>query len=196
MCRKANLFIFSLGRTHTVGMQREPFSWLLYMHMDFFLHLFTKAKTLFLKYVYKIGQTSAVVLVLSLPFFEKIRAQTGNTTRRQKDQEGPKVSPHTPLISLEYNGVELECSAFDKWPSTWDRQARSTAKIHLDVPSHFYFHCLPGIQWEQYQISHRYFLLHPLMLKESKKSHHTAPQKGFSSQNKTILIHVATCPWH
>lgn len=40
-------------------------------------------------------------------------------------------------------------------------------------------------------------LLHPLMLKESKKSHHTAPKKGFPNQNKAILIHnVATCPPH
>lgn len=40
-------------------------------------------------------------------------------------------------------------------------------------------------------------LLHPLMLKESKKSHCTAPEKGFPSQNKVILIHnVATCPPH
>lgn len=63
--------------------------------------------------------------------------------------------------------------------------------------SHFYFHCLPGIQWGQYQISHRYLLLHPRMLKECKKSHCIAPEKGFSSQNKAILIHnVATCPWY
>lgn len=59
------------------------------MHIDYFFTSVYKGKP-FLKYVYKIGQTSVVTLVLSSPFFKKVGAQTGNTTRRQKDQEGTK----------------------------------------------------------------------------------------------------------